>query len=533
MSLELIPYQPLPFGLEDNCTLPCANWTQKIQKSDATSVQFRYGACGTAWTVLTNGDFASGGTGWTQNGTWVFSSFLATSPIGTSGFIEQVPAIGVDGYYEISFNCNVNNGVLVVSTTSGALLNYYSTGGNYTISTYLEVGDSINFYFNSALGGNVSNILARPINTGVRLDVLNVDGVYVDTIPDSWLTFKDGFLTATFNWDTLALDDGCYKLAIYDPCECSQFGFAGDNFEIPNQFRVITGTALIGSGEMRFTFVGQTQVRSRALLCPNVEYEISYTLAGMNPTDDFQIRIGTTNGTVRTADGTYTETLSTTFTGDIEARFIANNAVALSSFTVTDFSIQAVEPVISYESIHFSLKETQPCSVLVEACGLGEEFNFGFNGTGFKPVIRLEGTYRGSSYPMTKTEYEYSTGQKSTPYMRTRKAKTFIFGAPEYVFDFAQLWLGISNLYVDGQLMASEDSEMPTIASEEDVDFGVATFTFSKKIELTEKRSCTTLPDIGCTDEGYSVYILKTGGNIRNDLPTLATSTGKEIRFGI
>ena len=161
MSLSLIPYQPLPFGLEDNCTLPCSSWIQKIQKSDATSIQFNFGACGTAWTVLTNGDFASGGTGWTQNGTWTFTSLLATSPIGTSGFIEQVPAIGVDGYYEISFNCNVNNGVLVVSTTSGALLNYYSTSGNYTLSTYLTVGDNINFYFNQPLGGNVSNILAR------------------------------------------------------------------------------------------------------------------------------------------------------------------------------------------------------------------------------------------------------------------------------------------------------------------------------------------------------------------------------------
>tara|TARA_R110000868_G_scaffold334194_1_gene594879 strand:+ start:8570 stop:10171 length:1602 start_codon:yes stop_codon:yes gene_type:complete len=533
MSLELIPYQPLPFGIEDNCTLPCANWIQKIQKSDATSIQFRYGACGTAGTVLTNGDFASGGTGWTENGAWVFTTFLATSPIGTSGFIEQVPAIGVDGYYEISFNCNVNVGVLVVSTTSGALLNYYSTSGNYTLSTFLEVGDSINFYFNTALGGNVSNIIARPINISVAVGVLDLDGYLLVLVNPSLFTFKDGFFTVNIDWDALDLDDGCYKLGIIDPCACSQFGFAGDDFQIPNQWRVITGAATIASGVMTFTFFGQTQVRSRALLCPNVKYFIEYTLAGMNPSDDFQVRIGTTTGTLRTADGTYTETISTNFAGDIEVRFIANNAVDLSSFTVTDFTISAVDPVITYESVDFQLKETHTCSVLVEACGVGEQFNFGFNGTGFKPVIRLEGTYRGSNYPMSKTEYEYSTGEKSTPYMRTRKAKTFLFGAPEYVFDFAQLWLGISNLYIDGVLMASEDSETPTIALEDDVDFGIATFTFSKKIELTEKRSCTTLPDIGCTDDGYSIYILKTGGSIRNDLPTIGTADGRELRFGI
>jgi hypothetical protein len=534
MSLSLIPYQPLPFGLEDNCTLPCSSWIQKIQKSDATSIQFRYGACGTAWTVLTNGDFASGGTGWTQNGTWTFTSLLATSPIGTSGFIEQVPAIGVDGYYEISFNCNVNNGVLVVSTTSGALLNYYSTSGNYTLSTFLEVGDSINFYFNQPLGGNVSNILARPINTRVRLDLLDLNDNLIGTLPNSYFTFINGFLTVPdMSWSLSPIDDGCYKFAIYDPCECSQFGFAGDDFQIPNQWRVITGAALIAGGVMTFTFVGQTQVRSRALLCPNVEYSIEYTLAGMNPSDDFQVRIGTTNGTLRTADGTYTETLSTTFTGDIEVRFIANNAVALSSFTVTDFSIVAIEPVITYESVPFELKETHKCSVLISACGVGNEFNFGFDGTGFKPVIRLESILRGGNYPTTKTAYEYSTGTKVTPYMRSRKAETLFFGAREYVFDFARLWLGISNLYINGVLKASEDDEPPTVSQEDDQDLGFATFTFSNKTELTEKRSCSILPNVGCTDEGYSVYILKTGGNIRNDLPVFGTSTGKEIRFGI
>jgi hypothetical protein len=401
------------------------------------------------------------------------------------------------------------------------------------LSTYLEVGDSINFYFNSALGGNVSNILARPINTRVQAAITDTSDNLLDLIDPSLYTFKDGFLTVNVDWDALSLDDGCYKLAVADPCECSQFGFAGDEFEIPNQWRVITGDATIAGGSMTFDFVGQTQVRSRALLCPNVDYEITYTVTGISATQDFQVRIGTTNGIVRTADGTYTETLSTTFTGDIEVRFIANDSGSISTFEINNFSIQAVDTIVAYRSVEFELKETHDCSVLIEACGVGEEFNFGFDGTGFKPVIRLESIYRGGNYPTTKTAYEYSTGRKETPYMRTRKAQTLFFGAREYVFDFARLWIGISNLYINGVLKASEDDEPPTVSQEDDEDLGFATFTFSNKTELTEKRSCTTLPNVGCTDEGYSVYILKTGGSIRNDLPTFATSTGKEIRFGI
>lgn len=531
MSLELIPYQPLPFGLEENCTLPCSNWIQKIQKSDATSIQFRYGACGTAWTILENGDFASGGADWTQNGTWVFSGGVATSPIATSGYIEQTVNIGEDGYYEISFNATVNNGTLVLSTTSATLIDYVTVSGAYSFTTYLEVGDTINFFFNTALGGSISSIQCVPINSRVRVDVLDLAGNIEASIPDSWFTFNQGFLTANFNWDTLALDDGCYKLAVYDPCECSQFGFMGDNFDIPNQWRIITGDANIGGGSITFFFIGQTQVMSRALLCNSTAYEITYKLNGLNPSDNFRVNLGGSVGTLRTADGVYTETITTPSSGTVPVRFIANNAVALSSFTVTDFSIESVTPIVSYESVPFELKETHKCSVLVEACGVGEEFNFGFNYTGFKPIIRLKSTYRTANYPTTKTEYEYSTGRKETPYMRTRQAKALLFGAPEYVHDFARLWLGISNLYVNGQLSASEDSEPPTVSWEEDEDFGIVTFTFSKNTELTEKRSCTTLPNIGCDVDGFTLIVDKTGGFIINP-SILATAEGIEIQFG-
>ena len=81
MSLQLIPYQPIPFGLEANCTLPCSDWIQKIERADITSFQFGYGACGTAWTILTNGDFAGGGANWNQFGTWSFGGGVATSPV--------------------------------------------------------------------------------------------------------------------------------------------------------------------------------------------------------------------------------------------------------------------------------------------------------------------------------------------------------------------------------------------------------------------------------------------------------------------
>lgn len=533
MSLQTIPYQPLPFDFEPNCTLPCAPWIQKIERGDRTSVQFKYGACDAAGNMLVGGDFSGDGSNWTQIGTWTFNGGVATSPIAASGQIEQtVEMEGVD-YVELTFSAVINNGSLVI-TTDGGYLTYYTTGGIITVVIPVSGDTLINFWFNTSAGGSISNIILKPINTRVRLDVVELNDNIVATIPDSWFTFNAGFLTANFNdWDSLALPDSCYKLAVYDPCECSQFGFIGDNFDVPNQFKAVTGLSNVVGGVMYSLTApsSQTQLRSRALLCPNVEYTFTYTINGLAGNGDyFQLRIGTANGIQRTVDGTYTETLTTTFTGDIEVRYIFNHGTGVThQMTLTDFSMEAVDPIVSYYSETFSLKDDHKCTVLIEACGVGEEFNFGFNGTGFKPIIRLEGIYRGANFPTTRTDYEYSTGQRNAPYMRTRKAKTLFFGGVEYVHDWSSLWLGLSNLYIDGIAKFCEDSEPPTVSLEDDMDLGFVTFTFSDKVELTEKRSCTTLPNTGCSDDGYALAIESTGG-FKLDLPVLA-SQGRILAF--
>ena len=531
MSLELIPYQPIPFDLEANCTLPCVDWIQKIERADITSFQFGYGACGTAWTILTNGDFGGGGTNWNQFGTWSFSGGVATSPVSTNGRLQQTFEQTTADYFELSFYCTVNNGYLNIYNGTGWYI-YTQRDGYHTYVFDTSSTTEINFFFSEALGGTISNIQLKPINADIRVDVVDYDGNVEATLPINMFTFSNGFFTANVDdWDSLMLDDGCYKFAIYDPCECSQFGFVGDDFRTANQWRTIAGSVAIGGGAMQFKTAGQTQVRSRALLCPDTEYKITYTLTGLQGLDDFQVRIGTTNGTVRTTDGTYTETLSTTFTGNIEVRFIVNHNGVIHDIDLTDFSIEAVTPVIAYESVPFNLKDNHKCTVLVEACGNGDQFNFGFDGTGFKPLMRLESTYRTSNYPTTKTGYEYSNGFKKVPYMRTRQAKALLFGAPEYVHDFARLWIGLDNVYIDGTLMASEDDEPPTISWEEDIDFGIVTMTFSKQ-ELTEKRSCSALPDVGCTTEGFGLSITGTGGLVRPDLPTLSATDGRKLKFG-
>jgi hypothetical protein len=150
----------------------------------------------------------------------------------------------------------------------------------------------------------------------------------------------------------------------------------------------------------------------------------------------------------------------------------------------------------------------------------------GFVGTGFNPSIRLESTLRTSSYPTTREAYEFSTGQKKTTYMRTRKARSLAYGAPEYVHDFIRLTLGFDNVYLDGRASFCEDEEPPSISWSDEVDFGVATYTFSDAVELTEKRPCADGAPLGCDVEGIALEV-----NVGTRKPVLNTSTGKTLNI--
>jgi hypothetical protein len=535
MSLDLIPYQPLPFGLEENCTLPCyEGWMQKVQGStDTISVQFRYGACSNTNSETIDGNFTGSGVDWIQGGAWTFPDTRAVSPIGGAGYIRQAIANASGLYYELTFTIVVNNGLMLLNFSDGTVIPY-SASGTYTYTFESDGKTYVEFFFNAALGGTVANVIMKPILTRVHDALFMSDGTLVGFGDASGVaTYNNGFLTLNYNSDLPNFPDGCYYFGIYDPCQCSQFGFAGDDFQSQAQWDVYEGgddLIVITGGVMQASALGTSShyVRRRFVLCRDVAYTITFTIADMEGTDTFQFRAGTTNGTVYTTDGTYTEVITPAFTNDdpLDLRFIFELDITNPHFVlITDFSIEAVTPIMTYRSVDFDLRNTIcECTVLVSACGNGDQFNMGFVGTGFNPSIRLASTLRTSNYPTTREAYEFSTGQKKTTYMRTRKARSFAYGAPEYVHDFMRLTLGFDNVYLDGRASFCEDEEPPSISWSDEVDFGVATYTFSDAVELTEKRPCADGAPLGCSTDGIALEV-----NVGLQRPILETVDGRTI----
>ena len=299
MSLDLIPYQPLPFGLEDNCTLPCyEGWMQKIQSStDVTSIQFAYGACANTSSETIDGNFTGSGVDWIQGGLWTFPDTRAVSPIGGAGYIRQAIANASGLYYELEFTIVVNNGLMLLNFSDGTIIPY-SASGTYTYTFESDGKTYVEFFFNAALGGTVSNVIMKPILTRVHFALFTQDGVLLNFgSPNTGVTYNNGFLTYNIEWNNFTIPNGCYYLGVFDPCQCSQFGFTGDDFQSQAQWDVYAGgddLIVITGGTMQASAITQAAhyVRRRDVLCKDVAYTITFTISGMQGTDTFQFAAG-------------------------------------------------------------------------------------------------------------------------------------------------------------------------------------------------------------------------------------------------
>ncbi len=523
-----IPYQPLPVDTVPNCTLPTyGGWIQQIEESDPTQVQFTVAPCGSALNVFTNGTFVDFDTDWNPSGTWDFSGNKACSQVGSSDLIQQNVTLPSGYIMQFIIDVELFAGSVIISTNLG-LAGVINTSGETTIAVASDGITNFNIFVDTNSAACVRNIRLMPINNRWRVDLQTAEGDYVDTLTGASFDVARNFLTVGFDWNDLSVSEGCYRLAFFDPCECNQFGFIGDDFIIgggaeSRQIRLVSGEGGV-PGDGTITAINttggasQTQFRKTNVICPNVEYTFTYTVSGLNVGDEFQLRAGIAFGTTRTTDGTYTDVLTSAHSGVLPShlRWIFNFPQDnLTGVTITDFSMEAVNPTPTYFTVPFQLVADGSCTTLFNACGNIDQFNMGFatidagghiaGQTGFSPRIRLEGTLRGTGYDGERSSYEFSTGRKVVTHMRTHKRREFTFYAPEYVHDFMNLLRGFDNVYINGDAVFSMDDEYPSMSTEPDTDMAAVTLAFNNRTELTENVRTTSLSAGGCSVNGTTL----------------------------
>jgi len=499
---EIIANQPIIFNEEPDCWLEDSGIKVLAEYGDITQFQMALEPCGSDFNVIQDANFPNDNN-WTLESGWTISGGQLCKSPGLFGSAYQLaPA---------------NDGVLVrlrftldTVDSSGVQVNYGTYTEGFTSSGSYErwiVADSATFFSFSANGSAslcISSLSVMSVNTNFSVVIIDEDFTPVALLvtADGYFNFEDGFFTCSIDWETLAIPSGCYKIAVVDPCPCSQRGITALDFVTSLFSWYLASSWSIIGGFATYNGSSTGQAILNHVICDGIEYEVTYTLANMGANEEFNIRLGSANGTIRTADGTYTDTITSNGTSFI---MIGNSTSGTQTFEVTNMSIEESIPSSILLSNTINVSESFDCKTLALAfCNDSNGLGFGFENTGFRPLMRIPASLNRSSYPMERLGYEYSTGRKATYYSRVRKALELGFDGKIFMHDFASLFGAADHFYIDDVEYYVEDDEYPSISWMDGDDSGGVTIQVSVKEQLVENKRLSS-SSVGCEPGGVQL----------------------------
>ena len=235
----------------------------------------------------------------------------------------------------------------------------------------------------------------------------------------------------------------------------------------------------ISGGDMTFTDSGATCIAPSGFDCGayidtlvvGESYTITYTVT-FTGGGSAAVFAGLTQGTLRTVNGTYTETLTCTINTRLGFFFKGTgaNTIEIDSITVIHSGN------IDGQSECYDLQDSHDCSLLFEWSNNESWGNYNYSapddGEAFVQRLRLISKFRGTKYPSTRLIGETSAGVKSLDYTSLRKKRLLdIDFAPDYIHDaLAAMWMQ-DNRTIGGVSYILEDDYEPSAPSDSRVLF--------------------------------------------------------------
>jgi len=468
---EILPNQPIIFNQSENCWLEDSGLKVLAEYGDITQFQMGLEPCGTDLPMIQNGELTTNQHWTTSSSIWTIGGGVAVKTAGVGGSFYQAAQSAIGVVVRVRFDIVIAQGEINLSW--GGNTNYITQSGSYEF--WLERNNTstdLSFSATASTICTISNIEMISVNTNYKVNIVNDSGTIVDTLEksDGYFTFADGYFTVSIDWETLAIPDGCYTLQVIDPCPCANGGIVAlDFYSSTFEWSISNGGWTIGSGSADFNGSSSSAARLAKVLCVDTTYEVTYTVTGLSATEEFYVQLGTQQGTTRTSDGTYTEQI--TADGNDIFRIVGNPTAGTAVFSVTDLSIEAVDPEPAYISNTIKLQQEFNCTTLgLTLCNDSDGLGFGFENTGFRPLMRIPASLNRSSYPMERLSYDNSIGRKATYYARSRKARELGFDGLEFMHDFAHLFGMADHFYIEGTEYFVEDDEYPSISWAENDD---------------------------------------------------------------
>ena len=506
MSFTSIPNQPIIFT--SNTVVDCpdcgGDYKQLLDFNDQVffqvestpcdlSVLFPYETFENGWGVPVDGQACS--TELNENGGYIV--------LLTTNYIYQL--------YQVDFTIlSLDQGSLTVSMI-GSSTYVLTLPGTYTLffANPTITGNSMTLVFGSEswIGClSTGNIRVYGLASSNQMKVGIVDAVTLETVDlvAPLYTLKDNKITAAFDLTDVALDAGCYRLAMTDFCTntCGQkYIFNGefrDAFGVAGWTISGTGSVTLSeeSAEFSFNFAGEdgtiTQNTSNNL-CDGLQYGVGvfiesrsnvriYVQVGSNQVQVF----GTGYQQVLiTADGNNPVQIYVVEFGGVPASAIINYVdIAISD---ADIQWDLFSDVIAIGDYNDECKYFK-----IEGCNAEDQFNLAFGGSSFLPAIRLEGRKFRAQYVTEVNNFRFASGRYQTTYVDREKKWTFAFGRlPEYVLDFLSTIFYYDNCYVNGDLYYAIDGEFPDIEYNDADELGALNIDLALKSSKVRKTICS------------------------------------------
>ncbi len=443
--------------------VPCTSNTEFCQPTEQTDdIEFQFLASESE-ELLVNGDFAQGTVSWNPIG-WNAQGVLNSidpnkqackvTPSFLNG-IYQTGVITLSDFYKITITVR-NRTVGTVSVAQGTTILQtaniiVSSNGTFTLFlAAIGTGNDFSIVGSADFDGCVDDISLIRVSSILDYTVQIHDQetlALIDTVPAANLRQLKNIITVKFNWaNDVTVTNGCRILRIFDTTK-----LLDDNFST-NQGWVLGADVVIALGVMRyvnaaglcFVPVGfDCGAILNNILVVGEQYTITYTVKNAAGAS-VAVFAGSTQGTIRTVNAVYVETLTCTVSGSVQFNFFGTLG---QSIEVDDVFIEKAND-LDGESECYDLQTTHDCSLLLkwsnnESWG-GFDYStdidlLGGGGVSLDPFqhkLRVIAEFRGSKYPSTKIIGEDSAGDKTLDYSTMRKAKILdVDSAPEYIHD--------------------------------------------------------------------------------------------------
>ena len=514
MSYTSIPNQPIVFNtvLSEPCPNCNTDYNQYIDFDDQLFFQLEAGQCG-------NVEFDSE----LLQGTWTQSGSTISSTGGSGGYIQYYRRFDVVQNVLLTVTVTDITGILDVVLVGGGILSITAPG---THQIYLSTANTTSnllvlslFSGASPFNGSFTIDSVVPVPNG-GLFVGLVDPVTLAVVErfDPVLTTSDQYLTAAINLADVAIEPGCYRLAIADYCTntCGQYYvynpyFNGDPMCIAcepigwtSDYSVGTDDWDVGNGlaTIDYSVAGNiTYLESITELCEDVEYSITIVVDSINDGTLRFVVDQVTDGPLITSAGTYTFNVTPSGPGKLGLVLLCDFGlranVEVSLLTARAYKEHAIYDKYTDE-VNIGDYSDECKYFKIEGCNAENQFGLAFNGTSFLPGIRLQGRKFRAQYVVDSDIFRYASGRTVTPYADIVKKWTFYFERmPEYVLDFLSIVFFFDNVYINGDVYAPAENTFPDIEYNDADNLGSITIDLIKKNTLVRKTVCVAA-DANC-----------------------------------